>query len=191
MSKTKVVTGGLDQTGSFDFTSGVTLGDNLLFDASSKGVYLGVTSATAANLLDDYEEGTWTPDLQFGGAKVGILYSALDGHYIKVGNKVTVSAVLELSSKGSSSGSLEIYGLPFTVADTLAGTSLDNHGFVGFYDNVASSAVYNMGVATPASSTKMYLYHASSSGGSMSGNMDNGDVNDNFSIRLSAVYFTS
>jgi hypothetical protein len=40
---------------------GLTLSDNILFNAASKGIYLGVTSATASNLLDDYEEGTWTP----------------------------------------------------------------------------------------------------------------------------------
>jgi hypothetical protein len=41
--------------------AGLTLSDNILFDTASKGIYLGVTSATASNLLDDYEEGTWTP----------------------------------------------------------------------------------------------------------------------------------
>jgi hypothetical protein len=41
--------------------AGLTLSDNILFDTASKGIYLGVTTATASNLLDDYEEGTWTP----------------------------------------------------------------------------------------------------------------------------------
>ena len=36
---------------------------NLLFGTAAKGVYLGVTSATAANLLDDYEEGSYTATL--------------------------------------------------------------------------------------------------------------------------------
>jgi hypothetical protein len=40
---------------------GLTLSDNILFNAASKGIYLGVTTATASNLLDDYEEGTCTP----------------------------------------------------------------------------------------------------------------------------------
>jgi hypothetical protein len=35
--------------------------NNLLPANASAGIYLGVSSATAANLLDDYEEGTWTP----------------------------------------------------------------------------------------------------------------------------------
>ena len=42
---------------------GATLTDNITFSASGKGVHLGVTSATASNLLDDYEEGQWTPTL--------------------------------------------------------------------------------------------------------------------------------
>ena len=37
---------------------------NLLFDTASKGIYLGVTSATASNLLSDYEEGTFTPTIE-------------------------------------------------------------------------------------------------------------------------------
>ena len=48
-------------TGVGTLSSGLTLSDNILFDTASKGIYLGTTSATASNLLDDYEEGTWTP----------------------------------------------------------------------------------------------------------------------------------
>ena len=44
-----------------------TINDNIVFGTASKGIYLGVTTATASNLLDDYEEGTWTPALKFGG----------------------------------------------------------------------------------------------------------------------------
>jgi hypothetical protein len=44
---------------------GLTLSDNILFNTSSKGIYLGVTTATASNLLDDYEEGTFTPTYYF------------------------------------------------------------------------------------------------------------------------------
>ena len=35
-------------------------GGNIFFGTANKGIYLGVTSATASNLLDDYEEGTYT-----------------------------------------------------------------------------------------------------------------------------------
>ena len=39
----------------------------------------------AANALDDYEEGAWTPGVS------GITYSTADGHYIKIGNKVLIN----------------------------------------------------------------------------------------------------
>ena len=78
----------------------------------SGGVYLGGTGA--ANKLDDYEEGTWTPVFAFGGASVGQTYGAAIGSYTKIGNLVTVSAYLVLTALGSSTGNATITGLPFT-----------------------------------------------------------------------------
>jgi hypothetical protein len=111
MSKTQIPTGGLDQTGSFDFTSGVTLGDNLLFDASSKGVYLGVTSATAANLLDDYEEGTFTATLR--GATEPSTKVTSTSNYTKVGRQVTFSIDFNDANTTGYAGAIDVYGLPF------------------------------------------------------------------------------
>jgi hypothetical protein len=55
----------------------------------SGGVYLGGTGA--ANLLDDYEEGTWTPVLDSSNGDATFTYTAQNGHYTKVGRLVTVS----------------------------------------------------------------------------------------------------
>jgi hypothetical protein len=71
----------------------------------------------AANALDDYEEGTWTMGLSFGGGSTGVTYSANTGTYTKIGRQVTVNGVLVLTSKGSSTGSVLITGLPFTIAN--------------------------------------------------------------------------
>jgi hypothetical protein len=49
------------------FTDLTLSSGNLLFSSASTGVYLGVTSATAANLLDDYEEGSMDTDHRSGG----------------------------------------------------------------------------------------------------------------------------
>jgi hypothetical protein len=68
----------------------------------------------AANALDDYEEGTWTPGVSFGGGTTGITFVAQDGRYTKIGRQVTVTASVTLSSKGSSSGDAVLTGLPFT-----------------------------------------------------------------------------
>jgi len=70
----------------------------------------------AANALDDYEEGTWTMGITFGGASVGVTTSANTGTYTKIGRQVTVNGYIDLSSKGSSTGAARITGLPFIIA---------------------------------------------------------------------------
>ena len=52
----------------------------------------------AANALEDYEEGTWTPTSNVGAITT---YSA---HYVKVGKAVTVQAYIEFPSMSGSSG---------------------------------------------------------------------------------------
>jgi hypothetical protein len=91
---------------------GLTLSDNILFNTSSKGIYLGVTSATAANLLDDYEEGTFTPSLENGT----VSYTSRTGQYIKVGKLVFFSGTIVLASNDTGdSSSVRISGFPFTI----------------------------------------------------------------------------
>ena len=97
-----------------------------------------VASANA-NTLDDYEEGTWTPVLRFGGTSTGITYVAgyQNGLYTKVGRLVTLTAVIYLSNKGSSVGDATISGLPFNTANTAgaegaAGARLDNISFTAY-----------------------------------------------------------
>ena len=74
-----------------------------------------VASANA-NTLDDYEEGTWTMGISFGGASVGVTYGVNTGTYTKIGRQVTANGLMTLSSKGSSTGAAFITGLPFTIA---------------------------------------------------------------------------
>jgi hypothetical protein len=97
--------------------------NNLLPASASAGIYLGVTSATAANLLDDYEEGEWTPAIgTSGGTLTGDTYSVYNrGWYTKVGNAVTLSFALNLSNKGSGgSGAMRLLGFPFASTQTNA-----------------------------------------------------------------------
>ena len=68
----------------------------------------------AANALDDYEEGTWTPDLQFGGGNTGITYAQQKGQYTKIGNRVYFTCYFYLTSKGTSTGQAHVQGLPYT-----------------------------------------------------------------------------
>jgi len=74
----------------------------------SGGVYLGGTGA--ANKLDDYEEGTWTPTLGGGATATG-----MTGTYTKVGRLVTAHLHLE-NSTISGTPDYIVSGLPFTSA---------------------------------------------------------------------------
>ena len=59
-----------------------------------QGIELGSgVDATAANVLDDYEEGTWTPSM--GG---NTTYYARTGVYTKVGNKVFLRGQVHINA---------------------------------------------------------------------------------------------
>ena len=90
---------------------------NLLFGTASKGVYLGVTVATAANLLDDYEEGTFTATARLGGAS-GTDNGTATMNYTKIGKQVHVEGSVQYASSKSGSGHISISGLPFTGAES-------------------------------------------------------------------------
>jgi hypothetical protein len=92
----------------------ITSDGYLRMASSSGGIQFGGDTA-AANALDDYEEGTWTPDLQFGSAKVGITYATQLGSYTKIGRLVYFTFRITLTNKGSSSGPVQVFGLPFTA----------------------------------------------------------------------------
>jgi len=80
----------------------------------SSGVYLG--GGAPANLLDDYEEGTWTPTLNMTSGSVS--YSSQLGQYTKIGNQVTLTGWIYISGVSSPSGALNIT-VPFTASSTL------------------------------------------------------------------------
>ena len=83
------------------------------------GVHLGVTTAVAANLLDDYEEGTYTATLtnaSSGSYSVASAQNTLA--YTKVGRLVSIVGRITVDGESSPSGQL-ILNLPFTTANTL------------------------------------------------------------------------
>jgi hypothetical protein len=137
---------GLDgvTTGSGNVT--ITDGD-LIFGGSGHGIYLGVTSATAANHLDDYEEGTWTASLT-GSAS----YTTNTGYYRKIGNLVYITLYFTINSY-TSGNRVNMQGLPFTSAQDPAGASDGHHPisctrFNNVHENVL--AVYPMVSANSA-----------------------------------------
>ena len=82
--------------------------------AFSNGVSFNPAETTAANTLDDYEEGTFTPVLTGTTSASGVGYDTQAGIYTKVGNRVDFNVQISLNDEGTIVGYLKITGLPFT-----------------------------------------------------------------------------
>ena len=135
----------------------------------SSGVYLGGTGA--ANKLDNYESGTWSPifaDASTGGnvASVG----AILGSYTKVGNLVTVGCGLnDINISGlTSSNAIYIRGLPFVTGTTQIRSGcafLDRVTFSGYVTAYATgSHVLLFNTATGAHDAALLVSSIDTSG---------------------------
>ena len=95
-----------------------------------------------ANVLDDYEEGTWTP-VDASGA--GLSFSIAAGIYVKTGRTCQVTMVVGYPATASAAIA-SIGGLPFTVS------SVDGAMAVGFYSLGVTPPTYlvNNGATTLA-----------------------------------------
>ena len=77
---------------------------------SSGGITFNGDTA-AANALDDYEEGTFTPTLEYG---TGITYTSQSGRYTKIGRVVHCTAEIVVSNSSSDASGIQVGGLPFS-----------------------------------------------------------------------------
>lgn len=92
---------------------------------ASTGILFG-SETSAANTLDDYRTGTWTPtiqDLSFSDGE-GQTYSSQIGSYVKIGSLVYAYFSITLTSLGTltTSNVAVIAGLPFTTSATNSGS---------------------------------------------------------------------
>jgi hypothetical protein len=140
-----------------------TSGTGITFPATA-------SASTNANTLDDYEEGTWTPALTFGGNAVGLTYTTQQGKYTKIGNAITVQYTIFLSNKGSSSGNNLISGLPFTLPSA-SGERISAYQFA---DRITPNQVL-----TSENSTNFILQTLSSGTGSSAASLTNTDFVNN------------
>ena len=84
------------------------------------GVALGVavSANTASNVLDDYEEGTWSPVWTPDSGTIVTNTTYTGGIYTKVGNLVTVHCRLYTNSVSSPTGKITISGLPYAIKNS-------------------------------------------------------------------------
>ena len=112
----------------------ITLTTGNVIVANGQGIDFSATPGTGTSeLLDDYEEGTWTPTLVSTAATFG--YSIQQGKYTKIGRQVFVTADIYMNAGagGTLTNTLTITTLPF-AADT-ASSSFTSFN-MGYMENV-------------------------------------------------------
>jgi len=148
---------------------------------SGSGITFPATfsDSTSVNTLDDYEEGTFTPTLTFGGGSTGMTYDGNRrvGSYTKIGNKVFYFIHVELTNKGSSTGDAEITGVPFTATGVEAYVPA-----VAWINNMASIT----GPVIPRSAGAIIALFQTTS--STYAYINNNNFNNTTGIQISGMY---
>ncbi len=124
--------------------------------------------SVSGNLLDDYEEGTFTPEVTQGvdnGSGGSPTYAIQNGNYVKIGRLVQVSYFIQLNTTvGTVFGTgarLHIGGLPFTIQ----AISNQHNGFGSTAYHTIVSNVGDVPITHYGSqhNTNFECYHGSSS----------------------------
>ena len=100
----------------FNTYNGSSVGERFRIRSTGGVTFNGDTAD--ANALDDYEEGTFTPNWDAGGG-VTFSYSQQHGWYTKIGNTVTFTLYLQAYAAtitgGNENNGVALQGLPFTI----------------------------------------------------------------------------
>jgi hypothetical protein len=113
-----------------------TVEANNLNISSGYGINFSASANTAgmtSEVLDDYEEGTWTPDLKsLNGSSVTHNTGTTKGYYTKIGDLVTVSGTIQWTSNGSNAngGYTVIAGLPYSCKSVTSGRCTGSFGAI-------------------------------------------------------------
>jgi hypothetical protein len=165
--------------------------NDLLAANANAGIYLGVNSATAANLLDHYEEGTWTPVFNFDqGVSSAFSYSTQAGNYVRVGDLVFASFRITASSgtPNGGGGGAKLDGLPY---DVHAGSEFSSWGggSTHYFANVGGNyqAIYYM---ARRDFPGTYITGNTSNASTMTYSIPNSDITSNITLSGYITYIT-
>ena len=141
------------------------------------------SDTAAANALDDYEEGTFTPSFGFNLANFNGSYSAQGGRYTKIGNLVSVSMQIDATKGTGTGGTATIYNLPFSAINE---DNARGSGSVGFYNGFTCARP--IVILVEQNQNQFPLRH---SGSSQATSIGASDMASSFRIYISVTYFTA
>jgi hypothetical protein len=105
------------------------------------------SASSDANTLDDYEEGTWTPNIDGGYNTSNIVtYTTQSGSYTKVGRLVVVAYFIQINTWVGNAGPVFFGGLPFTPA-TQTDARFQGTAYLSGPNTPASTVTVNIGYA--------------------------------------------
>ena len=161
-------------------TTNVSIAGNLTVTGGQVAFPASQSASADANTLDDYEEGTFTPGVEFGGGSTGMTFSTQVGTYTKIGQRVNVEITVILSAKGSSTGNATVTGLPFT-----SNSLTNNWSAVTMRPSLISFA--NVPLADIAPGATIINFRESTEAGTVT-SLTDADFSNTSSIRMSASY---
>ena len=124
-------------------TSGLRWGD--VFTSGINFAHTSDASGMSNELLDDYEEGSWNPDLQLSnGTSIVSSFAWRTGKYTKVGNLVHCTFAMGLSSINSGN-TIRLGGIPFAPA-----------GITYFYYFILHGYSYLSGFGDSGNTTRLF-----------------------------------
>ena len=141
---------------------------NLVISTHGKGIDFSANTDDAAGmtaeLLDDYEEGTWDAVVTDGSNPMTMSANYDTGYYTKVGNLVTISGYFITTSLGdpAANGNIRITGLPFTIANNSTAWAGGAAGYGSGLDITAGESISCYGVIN---TTDLYLANWDATGG--------------------------
>lgn len=152
---------------SVDSSGNITVGQgNLVIGTAGKGIDFSANTHAAgmtSELLNDYEEGTFTPVIAGSSSAGTASYVAQAGSYTKIGRMVYFQVYLSWSS-GTGTGDLYVSGLPFLSSALPFGVAS-----TAYQLNIALSASsYSTGGYVLSSSTSVRLMQSTVAGGGVS-----------------------
>ena len=127
------------------------LTEGVNFSDASGGI--SYAAGNAANTLDEYEEGTWTPNFAGSTTAGSYTYTTAVGKYTKIGNIVHFQGEILMSSISSAgTGLLTIIGLPFNANLTYYAAAS-----IGYYTNWGSG-IYPDKMLKNVNDDALYIY---------------------------------
>jgi hypothetical protein len=140
----------------------------------------------AANALDDYEEGTFTPVFRGATSAGSYTFAVGGGSYTKIGNQVTVwISLIDIAESSAGSGEWQIGGLPFTSRNAFdlarVSTACWIRSSAAARDNILCGVFNN-------SSNISFLYDANGSGAGSNFTIAS-DFLTNMDIGLQVTYY--